>query len=135
MSLAEAVGVLEPTSAIVLPPGAGGATAIEREIGRQADRLRGLDVYSGLLLSDYPFLQEGIRYTTWHVMPPVREAVAEGRALGPTIERATSLYCADKGVGSEREWREKARAQGIPCTCMNIECPYAHVCSITITSR
>ena len=53
-------------------------------------------------------------------LPDGREAVAEGRALGPTIERATSLYCAEKGVDSEREWREKARAQGIPCTCMNI---------------
>lgn len=78
MSLAEAVGTLEPTSAVLLPPGAGGASAIEREIARQADRLRGLDVYSGLLLSDYPFLNDGIRYTTWHVMPPVRAAVAEG---------------------------------------------------------
>ena len=40
-------------------------------------------------------------------LPDGREAVAEGRALGPTIERATSLYCEEKGVGSEREWREK----------------------------
>ncbi|MCY3663371.1 MAG: 4-hydroxybutyrate CoA-transferase [bacterium] len=78
VSVAEAVGTLEPTSAVLLPPGAGGASAIEREIAGQADRLRGLDVYSGLLLSGYPFLQEGIRYTTWHVMPPVRKAVAEG---------------------------------------------------------
>ena len=78
VSVSEAVGRLEPTSAVVLPPGAGGANAIEREIGRQAERLRGLDVYSGLLLSDYPFLRDGIRYTTWHVMPPVRRAVAEG---------------------------------------------------------
>ena len=53
-------------------------------------------------------------------LPDGRDAVAEGRALGPTIERATSLYCEEKGVGSEREWREKARAEGIPCTCMNI---------------
>ncbi|MCY4103116.1 MAG: 4-hydroxybutyrate CoA-transferase [bacterium] len=78
VSLAEAVGTLEPTSAVVLPPGAGGAGAIEREIGRQADRLRGLDVYSGLLLSDYPFLRDGISYTTWHVMGPVRTAIADG---------------------------------------------------------
>lgn len=78
VSLAEAVGTVEGTSAVVLPPGAGGANAVEREIARQAERLRGLDVYSGLLLSDYPFLRDGIRYTTWHVMGPVREAVAEG---------------------------------------------------------
>ena len=79
VSISEAVGTLEPTSAVVLPPGAGGANAVEREIGRQAERLRGLDVYSGLLLSDYPFLHDGIRYTTWHVMPPVRDAVRDGR--------------------------------------------------------
>ena len=78
VSISEAVGILEPTSAVLLPPGAGGANAVEREIGRQADRLRGLDVYSGLLLSDYPFLRDGIRFTTWHVMPPVRQAVAAG---------------------------------------------------------
>ena len=78
VSVADAVGALEPTSAVVLPPGAGGANAVEHEIARQAERLRGLDVYSGLLLSDYPFRQEGIRYTTWHVMPPVRQAVAKG---------------------------------------------------------
>ncbi len=36
------------------------------------------------------------------------------------IERARSSYCEEKGVGSEREWRERAREQGIPCTCMNI---------------
>lgn len=53
-------------------------------------------------------------------LPDGREAVEEGKALGPTIERMTSLYCQEKGVGSEREWREKARAEGIPCTCMNI---------------
>lgn len=80
VSLDEAVGTLEPSSKVLLPPGAGGANAVEREIGRQADRLAGLDVYSGLLLSDYPFLRDGIRYTTWHVMGPVRRAVAEGSA-------------------------------------------------------
>ena len=78
VSISEAVGTLEPTSAVVLPPGAGGANAVEREIGRQAERLGGLDVYSGLLLSDYPFLCDGIRYTTWHVMAPVRDAVRDG---------------------------------------------------------
>lgn len=78
VSVAEAVGVLGPETSVVLPPGAGGANEVEREIGRQAERLRGLDVYSGLLLSDYPFLNEDIRYTTWHVMGPVRQAVADG---------------------------------------------------------
>jgi len=62
VSVAEAIGTLEPTSAVLLPPGAGGANAVEREIGRQADRLGGLDVYSGLLLSDYPFLQQLLHF-------------------------------------------------------------------------
>ena len=39
------------------------------------------------------------------------------------IERARSAYCEEKGVGSEREWREKARVEGITCTCMNIGLP------------
>jgi len=53
-------------------------------------------------------------------LPDGREAVAEGRNLARGLERAPSLYCEEKGVGSEREWRERARRDGIPCTCMNI---------------
>lgn len=53
-------------------------------------------------------------------LPDGREAVAEGKEMAKGIERARSAYCEEKGVGSEREWREKARVQGIPCTCMNI---------------
>jgi len=53
-------------------------------------------------------------------LPDGREAVAEGRAMADGVERARSAYCEEKGVGSEREWRERARAEGIPCTCMNI---------------
>jgi methylmalonyl-CoA mutase cobalamin-binding domain/chain len=53
-------------------------------------------------------------------LPDGREAVAEGKEMAKGIERARSAYCEEKGVGSEREWRERAREQGIPCTCMNI---------------
>jgi methylmalonyl-CoA mutase cobalamin-binding domain/chain len=53
-------------------------------------------------------------------LPDGREAVAEGRALAPSVERARSLFCEANGVGSEREWRERARAEGFSCTCMNI---------------
>lgn len=86
--------MLGPGTSVVLPPGAGGANEVEREIGRQAERLRGLDVYSGLLLSDYPFLSEGIRYTTWHVMKPVRQAVADGtvRFLPIRGSQVTQLF-------------------------------------------
>lgn len=53
-------------------------------------------------------------------LPDGREAVQEGREMAKGLERARSAYCEEKGVGSEREWRERAREQGIPCTCMNI---------------
>ncbi|HEU4705741.1 MAG TPA: cobalamin-dependent protein [Solirubrobacterales bacterium] len=53
-------------------------------------------------------------------LPDGREAVEEGRAMARGLERSRSLYCEEKGVGSEREWRERARAEGITCTCMNI---------------
>lgn len=53
-------------------------------------------------------------------LPDGREVVAEGREMAKGIERARSAYCEEKGVGSEREWRERAREQGIACTCMNI---------------
>jgi methylmalonyl-CoA mutase cobalamin-binding domain/chain len=56
-------------------------------------------------------------------LPDGREAVAEGKAMASGLERARSLYCEEKGVGSEREWREKAREAGIVCTCMNIGLP------------
>ncbi|HEV7563307.1 MAG TPA: cobalamin-dependent protein [Solirubrobacterales bacterium] len=53
-------------------------------------------------------------------LPDGREAVAEGRALAGGVERERSLFCEAKGVGSEREWRERARAERFTCTCMNI---------------
>src|SRR5215218_4911522 len=56
-------------------------------------------------------------------LPDGREMVAEGREMARGIERARSSYCEEKGVGSEREWREKARQEGIVCTCMNIGLP------------
>jgi methylmalonyl-CoA mutase cobalamin-binding domain/chain len=56
-------------------------------------------------------------------LPDGREMVAEGKEMARGIERARSSYCEEKGVGSEREWREKAREEGITCTCMNIGLP------------
>jgi methylmalonyl-CoA mutase cobalamin-binding domain/chain len=56
-------------------------------------------------------------------LPDGREAVEAGKAQARGIERARSAYCEEKGVGSEREWREKAREAGIVCTCMNIGLP------------
>ncbi|HEX6457091.1 MAG TPA: cobalamin-dependent protein [Solirubrobacterales bacterium] len=53
-------------------------------------------------------------------LPDGREAVEEGKAMAAEVELGRSLFCEEKGVRSEREWREKARREGIPCTCMNI---------------
>lgn len=53
-------------------------------------------------------------------LPDGREAVEEGKALASSVERGRSLFCEEKGVGSEREWRERARGEGVSCTCMNI---------------
>lgn len=53
-------------------------------------------------------------------LPDGREAVADGKAMAAQVERGRSLFCEERGVGSEREWRERARGEGIPCTCMNI---------------
>ncbi len=36
-------------------------------------------------------------------MPDGREVAAEGRALGDAVEVGQTLYCKEKGVGSERE--------------------------------
>lgn len=53
-------------------------------------------------------------------LPDGREAVAEGKALAADLERGRSLFCETNGVGSEREWRERARIEGFSCSCMNI---------------
>lgn len=53
-------------------------------------------------------------------LPEGMELVEEGRAMAAGVERERSLFCQEKGVGSEREWREKARTEGFTCTCMNI---------------
>ena len=53
-------------------------------------------------------------------LPDGREAVEEGKAMATGIERDRSLFCEEKGVGSEREWRERRASEGIACTCMNI---------------
>jgi methylmalonyl-CoA mutase cobalamin-binding subunit len=53
-------------------------------------------------------------------LPRGEDIVREGLALGQGVERARSMCNEHNGVDSEREWRERARADGILCTCMNI---------------
>jgi 4-hydroxybutyrate CoA-transferase len=80
MSAAEAVGRLTAANSVVLPPGCSEALAIERELGAQRGRLAGMRIASGLLLGDYGFLgnDDEYRYSTWHVMRPVRDQIAAG---------------------------------------------------------
>ena len=53
-------------------------------------------------------------------LPSGEELIADGRARGKAVEMGRSLYCEEKGVRSEREWRAIALDKGIPLTCMNI---------------
>lgn len=55
-----------------------------------------------------------------HDMPNGPEAVAEGRLIGQKLQVDPSLYLREKGMGSEREWREHAAKSGILCTSFNI---------------
>lgn len=53
-------------------------------------------------------------------LPSGGEAVEEGKEMAKGLERHRSLFCEEKGVASEREWRERGREEGFACTCMNI---------------
>ena len=53
-------------------------------------------------------------------MPDGRDAVAEGRKIGEKLQADPSLYLEERGVSSEREWRERAAAEGTLCTSFNI---------------
>ena len=79
-----AIGRLESRMRVLIPPGCGEPQALLRALTERAERFRGLTLVSGLLLTDYPFLDpkfsENFRYLTTHVMPGSRRAVAEGRA-------------------------------------------------------
>jgi hypothetical protein len=53
-------------------------------------------------------------------LPDGAEVRREGVEHGRLIERATSLFCQDRGVRSEREFRERSRSQGRFMTSINI---------------
>ena len=53
-------------------------------------------------------------------LPDGNEVLREGVEHGRRIERATSLFCQDRGVRSEREFRERGRAEGQFMTSINI---------------
>jgi methylmalonyl-CoA mutase cobalamin-binding domain/chain len=53
-------------------------------------------------------------------LPDGAEVLREGVEHGRRIDRATSLFCQDRGVRSEREFRERSRGQGRFMTSINI---------------
>ena len=82
LSLADAVGRLEPGMRVLLPPGCGEPVALVREICRQSDRLRDLTILCGLHLGDYPFARpepDALRVATWHMSPKLEDARRRGR--------------------------------------------------------
>jgi acyl-CoA hydrolase len=69
---------------VLLPPGCGEPLTLVSELLRQAERLCPLTLMGGLLLGDYPFCApeygEAFRWVTFHVMPPLRDALRRGQA-------------------------------------------------------
>lgn len=79
ISAKEAVKAIPPASSVVLPPGCGETQTLIEALVDDCDRLEGTRLYSGLHLTDYKFIKQGkFKYTTWHVMRPVRDLVADG---------------------------------------------------------
>lgn len=78
---------------IVSAPGMGAPTTVLNKIAERSAGRR-WTLSSGLLLGDYPFLQavqDGhLTYKTWHVMPPVRDLVADG-VVGYVPVRASHI--------------------------------------------
>ena len=78
----EAIKAINPGASAVMPPGCGETQTLIEALVNDGDRLQGTKLYSGLLLTDYKFIrpeyQGKFKYTTWHVMRPVRDLVAKG---------------------------------------------------------
>jgi acyl-CoA hydrolase len=83
VTVEQAVGRLRAGMRVLLPPGCAEPTVLIEEIVRQADRLAPLTLMGGLLLGGYPFCapehRTRIRWVTFHVMPPLRDALARGQ--------------------------------------------------------
>ncbi len=95
VSAAEVVGHLRPGMRILLPPGCGEPRTLVEELVRQAGRLAPLTLMGGLLLGDYPFcapeLAGAFRWVTFHVMPPLRDALRRGQVDVLPIRYVDSL--------------------------------------------
>lgn len=80
---AAAVAGLPTGARIACSPGCGTPTTLLRALAAASEG-RGWELCSGLQLGGYPFLDAvaagHLGYRTWHVMAPVRDLVADGRA-------------------------------------------------------
>lgn len=83
VTVEDAVGLLRPGMRVLVPPGCAEPRTLIEEVVRQAERLRPLTLMGGLLLGEYAFCapeyRDVFRWVTFHVMPPLREAMASGR--------------------------------------------------------
>ncbi len=99
----EAIAKLNSAKRVLLPPGCGEPQRLIRELVQRADMFKGLELMGGLLLSDYPFLDDrysdNFHFVTTHVMPPVRKALEKGRAEFISIRYSDiPLYYSLKGA-------------------------------------
>jgi 4-hydroxybutyrate CoA-transferase len=100
-SAAAAIGTIPAGARVVSSPGCGAPTTLLAALSHHAPA--GMSLCSGLLLGEYSFLdavRDGhMTYTTWHVMPPVRQMVADG-AVSFVPARATQVasFLTDRGI-------------------------------------
>jgi 4-hydroxybutyrate CoA-transferase len=78
----EALARIGAGKTMVASPGCGAPSTLLQAIADDPDEVAGGTLLSGLLLGDYVFLDAvragTLRYGTWHVMPQIREMVADG---------------------------------------------------------
>ncbi len=81
VSAREAVGHIRPGQRLVLPLCCGLPQDIIDALIADKDRLRGVEIVSGLQIA-YPFLEEGLEqaftYRTWQCAPPIRHLLKKG---------------------------------------------------------
>jgi 4-hydroxybutyrate CoA-transferase len=82
VSAAAAVSRIAPGRRVVLPLCCGLPQTLVDALVDQADRLRGVEIVSGLQI-EYPWLAEGLEksftFRTWQCAPPIRKLIPSGR--------------------------------------------------------
>ncbi|MEW6776544.1 MAG: acetyl-CoA hydrolase/transferase C-terminal domain-containing protein [Bdellovibrionota bacterium] len=100
VSLEEAIGQIQSGQRVLVPPGCGHPTALARELGNQAARFKELTIVGGLSLSSAPWLDErfpNLRFVTYHVSGPVREAFARGQAKYVPLRYSETIRVFSRG--------------------------------------